>query len=265
MKPVQKETLLPRLEENRSLYCAELEALQIYEKDCTFYANEAEQCFAIVQQYPASPETPSLTFCGFEDGFLQEVLASVKGLRGTVSVSVLTLSDETQISISKTKLTRKLKGRGKLQLFGRTEPPGTVCEKNPHIRALQKPDRMFTEEFPDHKNPNTLPLQAAFQLFVEESGGEIFAYFDTEDQMAGYVSCRPMYENVWDVVYIYVRPEKRGQGIGTQLAVAYLQELLAKGRIPIYSGVSNPASAKAAINAGFMLCGWRHCYELALK
>ena len=92
-----------------------------------------------------------------------------------------------------------------------------------------------------------------FRSLVTEGGGEILAVKDG-DEIVGYLSCNPEYENTWDVEYIHVKQGARRKGLGTILACSYARRRLTQGQVPYWSGAANEASEHTATKAGFSCC-----------
>ncbi len=127
-----------------------------------------------------------------------------------------------------------------------------ACEKNDSVRLLSKCDR---ESFISMENKSLQyrpPLNVLFTVFVEKGNGEILAYFDG-DKILGYLSYNKLFDNVYDVDYIYVAPTQQGKGIGKQLAKAYASIIRDRAGIAYWSNAKNIASEKTARSAGFIL------------
>jgi len=99
-----------------------------------------------------------------------------------------------------------------------------------------------------------------FRWLVVEGRGEILAVCE-QGHIAGYLSCAPEYEHIWDLEFIHVRPERRGRGLATQLAVAYARRRLTAGQVPYWSSAANEASERTATTAGFTCCRELHAAE----
>ena len=125
-------------------------------------------------------------------------------------------------------------------------------EVNGNIRILAEEDKdsfISMENTPQQYRP---PLNVLFSVFVTEGNGEIIAYYDGE-RILGYLSYNSLYDDVYDVDYIYVSPSHQGKGIGKQLANAYASIIKDRGVIAYLSNAKNIASEKTAKSAGFVL------------
>ena len=119
----------------------------------------------------------------------------------------------------------------------------------------------MTQEAYQEGRPNNSQI---FESLVIENEGEIYAV-EEDYELAGYLTCYPDIDNVWDVEFIHVREDKRNQGIGEKLAGTYARERLARGEIAYYSSPANRASERVAEKAGFTRCRTLFCAELDTK
>lgn len=95
-------------------------------------------------------------------------------------------------------------------------------------------------------------LRVLFDVFVAKEQGFILGAFD-EGQIVGYLSFFQMLPGVFDVDYIYISPQKRGQGIGTALGNAYIKYAQDKKQIAYWSNAQNDASKATALSCGFQV------------
>lgn len=109
---------------------------------------------------------------------------------------------------------------------------------------------------------NRPPLQTLLELFIRRKQGHMIAFLQ-ENRVVGYLSYFEMFEDTYDVDHIYVAENKRGQGIGTALAKAYVARAIADCKNAFWSSV-NPISAKTAKAAGSKLCSRRIFIEKQL-
>lgn len=123
------------------------------------------------------------------------------------------------------------------------------------IRRATNLDQKLIEAFKQENDKHIITLKDAFTEYVinSESKGEIFLCV-LNDLVIGYLICAEEFENIWDVVYIYVKPEYRNKGYGKMLASEYNFNKKSQNQIPLYTGVTNIASEKVALNSGFKLC-----------
>ena len=116
----------------------------------------------------------------------------------------------------------------------------------------------FVESWLDEAAVRTTGLDEGFRDFYEYwAGEEGFAVGENfwckvvcaqDEPLAVIAFCR--YEGNTDVMELVVKPEKRGQGIGTELLKAFLEHFaVQKSEAVIFPG--NIASRKAFENAGF--------------
>ncbi len=127
-----------------------------------------------------------------------------------------------------------------------------ACEKNNSVRLLSKCDR---ESFTSMENESIQyrpPLNVLFSVFVEKGSGEILAYFD-EDKIIGYLSYNKLFDNVYDVDYIYVAPSQRRKAIGKALASSYVSTIQERKGIAYWSNAKNENSERTAASAGLCI------------
>ena len=124
-----------------------------------------------------------------------------------------------------------------------------TCKKNDNVRLLSKCDREAFISMENESLQYRPPLNVLFTVFVEKGSGEILAYFD-EDKIIGYLSYNNLFDNVYDVDYIYVAPSQRRKGIGKALASSYVSTVQERKGIAYWSNAKNENSEKTAISAG---------------
>ena len=127
-----------------------------------------------------------------------------------------------------------------------------ACEENDSVRLLTKSDREAFISMESESLQYRPPLNVLFNVFVEKGNGEILAYFN-EDKISGYLSYNKLFDNVYDVDYIYVSPSCQNKGIGKKLALSYAAEIKNKDGIAYWSNAKNIASERTAKSAGFTI------------
>ena len=132
------------------------------------------------------------------------------------------------------------------------------CDYNPNTMS-------YIENWLDETAVNSTGLDEGFRAFYEYWAkeedfvvGENFwckVVCRQEDPLAVIAFCR--YEDNTDIMEILMKPEKRGQGIGTELLKAFLESFaVQKSAAVIFP--DNIASQKAFENAGFR---YHHSHE----
>ncbi len=254
MKTVKKEAILPFIEADKLCYFNEYKS--IMEEPCVFYAADDKigPPFLMLQSYPYGLLA---SFIGFHDGFFIQAISELEKNHPTIHIVIpMPSSQYPNMHSNPDNLIKK----GVYKSFACCDRIPSLNEDR-SIRSLTGNDQAIVSSFQEEKHSNMIQLDTALEEFVINGNGEIYAYFDANGKIIGYLSCAPELYNIWDVVYIYVQPEFRSTGIGTKLASHYLNAKLKANQIPYYSGVTNAASEAAAIKAGFTLCGTRYCYE----
>ena len=251
LKIADNEKLLTILRSDKLTYFNEYKT--ILQEKYVLYTNQAETAFAIIQHYS---DSSLISLINFDAELLLEVIAFIDKPRDKIKV-VVPLKNAEEFEMENF----VLKGVYKTFAYEGTVS-SHISEK--HIRLLTKNDVSLVEAFAEESHRNMIQLSKAFSIFTLQKTGEIFGYFDENNVLLGYLSCCPEIDTIWDVVFIYVSPQNRSQGIGTALASQYLVSKRNQGQIPYYSGVTNPASEAAALKAGFKLCGFRYYYSVTL-
>lgn len=99
--------------------------------------------------------------------------------------------------------------------------------------------------------PNRPPVSVLFTVFVERGAGKILGYFDGQ-KILGYLSYQCLYENVFDLDYIYVPEELRGRGIGSALGRQYASYVRLQKGMALWSNARNKESEATAMACGFV-------------
>ena len=235
MKQIDPRRLQERLYSQRLRYLSELNELAHGENEA--FANDDETCFALVHQYPYGP---CASFTGYDPAFFEQVLHRYPSLNLNISLP--------PGQALRVEPMRGLTQNGSYEYFAyEGEPPTAPID--PRVRLLAKEEHELVRPIMQHDAP-----------ILNDPEALIFVCFDAE-QIVGYLSCSPEWEDVWDAGNVFTLPEHRGKGIGTALDYAYLKTMRERGFVPYGSGVYNPASAAAARKAGFELCCVRHAFN----
>lgn len=99
--------------------------------------------------------------------------------------------------------------------------------------------------------PNRPPMSVLFNVYVKNKAGKILGYFENR-KILGYLSYQRLYENVFDIDYIYVSKEQRGRGIGTALGRKYAGYVDAQKRMALWSNAKSKESESTAMACGFV-------------
>lgn len=254
MKIADKKKALQLITNNKLQFFNEYKA--ILEEECEIYADDDYSSFMLVQNYPYGLFA---SIIGFSDVFFDNCLSYLKKSYNSINIAISMPPSQTPNITNQDKLISK----GVYKAFaGNDTSISTQKSILPSsIRLLTEYDENLVVFFKEEIHSNMIRLDVAFNDLVLNNNGEIYGYINNNQEIIGYLSCCHEVDNIWDVIYIYVQPEYRLSGIGTQLAKYYLYAKLRDGQIPYYSGVSNPASEAAAVKAGFALCGERFSYE----
>lgn len=121
------------------------------------------------------------------------------------------------------------------------------------IRNLCIADESFSTSFQQEDIKNRPPFNILFNIFIKEAEGEILGYF-INNTLIGYLSYVHLFDNVYDVDFIYVLPQYRGSNVGMKLAYEYAHIIISKGGIAFWSNAQNIQSKKIARGNGFILC-----------
>jgi hypothetical protein len=201
--------------------------------------------FMMVEDYPHGRVA---VVCGYEEAFARDCLA---WLRGASAKYTLAAFDERVIGLA----------RAENVVGPLRRSRSFVCTSVDGVPALSVAATKLTPadgdafgRYPVVPSRTRPPLPRLFRDLVLNHGGEIMAIREGVEIVA-WLSCMKELENIWDVDFIHVRPERRNCGLGTQVAAAYARDKLLAGDIPYYSGVANnEASERAALKAGFVCC-----------
>lgn len=118
------------------------------------------------------------------------------------------------------------------------------------VRALTPEDKELFCDAGFAAMPNRPPVSVLFTVFVEKGAGKILGYFD-EQKILGYLSYQCLYENVFDLDYIYVLTEQRGRGIGSALGRQYASYVRSQNGMALWSNARNKESEATAKACGF--------------
>ena len=99
--------------------------------------------------------------------------------------------------------------------------------------------------------PNRPPVSVLFAVFVEKGAGKILGYFD-DQKILGYLSYQRLYENVFDLDYIYVLEEQRDRGIGSALGRQCESCVFSRIGLALWSNAQNGESEATAMACGFV-------------
>ena len=79
----------------------------------------------------------------------------------------------------------------------------------------------------------------------------IYGYIDKHLGILGYLIANTLDGQYWDIAYIYVAENARGQGIAKKLAIFYANDISSKGYFASYGTPENEISKHVAVSAGF--------------
>ena len=125
-----------------------------------------------------------------------------------------------------------------------------IADSNASVRLLTPEDKDVFCGAGFAAVPQRPPAAVLFNVFVEKGAGKILGYFDGQ-RILGYLSYQRLYENVFDLDYIYVSEEQRGRGIGTALGRQYAYYVCAQKGMALWSNARNRASEATAMACGF--------------
>lgn len=134
------------------------------------------------------------------------------------------------------------------------------CE-NHSVRILSYADKDVFVSMDNEVERDRPTLQILFKVFILQKQGNIIAYFD-ENKIIGYISFNLLFDNIFDVDYIYVSPNQRKKGIGTTLAFAFLNEVYKRNGVAFWSNAKTIESEKIAKRVGFKLVRKSLIYKL---
>lgn len=125
------------------------------------------------------------------------------------------------------------------------------CE-NTNTRILTGADKEAFVSMENEVESGRPPLEILYKVFIMQKRGNIIAYFD-ENKIVGYISFNMLFDNIFDVDYIYVSPSQRKNGIGKKLAIAFVNEVLSKNGVAFWSNAKTLESERIAEKVGFKL------------
>lgn len=252
MKQVDIKYALEFVAHNKLCYFNEY--LSLLQEECTAFSNQEENTFLLVQSYAGKAYA---TLIGDDVSYYSYCLEKLMRDYAGMSLVIAMPAGET-LKWDEEQYANRLRLK---QVYKTFQGTGLTTVYDNRVRKLHESDAELVEAFPEEDHKNMIPLIAAFKEFVLKGEGEIYGFVNDEGKLAGYLSCSLEIENIWDVVFLYVSPEYRSQGVGRALAGYYKTEKEKHGQIPYYSGVSNPASERVALNSGFVPCGKRYVFE----
>ncbi len=86
---------------------------------------------------------------------------------------------------------------------------------------------------------------------TNEKSYALYAYFDDNSAILGYLIANTLNGSYWDIYNIYVSEKERGKGIAKSLARYYVKAIHDIGGFASYGTPANEASKKVAIACGF--------------
>lgn len=125
-----------------------------------------------------------------------------------------------------------------------------IAGENGPVRALTPEDKDIFCNAGFAAMPQRPPVSVLFTVFVEKGAGKILGYFD-EQKILGYLSYQCLYENVFDLDYIYVLSGQRGRGIGSALGRQYASYVGSQKGMALWSNARNRESEATAEACGF--------------
>jgi GNAT superfamily N-acetyltransferase len=213
----------------------------------------------LVEQYPQT-DSPTVTFSSYDAALLRDALA---GVLSTMEKFRLLSVDRRVFEAFELNAALEV---GKLicwRSFVCTCLGKVPCVERSAVALTGTDEEAFVEYLLEDRTgrPGRADL---FRWLVKEGRGEILAVKDGEE-ILGYLSCSPEYEDVWDVEYVHVREDMRRRGLGTVLASSYAGARLTRGQVPYWSGAANEASERTAMKASFVCCRELFCVEATAK
>lgn len=152
-----------------------------------------------------------------------------------------------------------------LKILRYVPPTPTPCgEQTVAYRKLTLGDRAlvsrYCEDNREIMGDMEWPLDYLYDCCVihpEYDYGEVYAAI-ADHRIIGYLACNKMYENVWDVMHVYIHEPYRRRGYGQGLIRCYADSVLGQKGDPYYTNPVNMASERAAAKAGFALVGQQY-------
>jgi GNAT superfamily N-acetyltransferase len=152
-----------------------------------------------------------------------------------------------------------------LRLLAKPDVPNPQLK----IQELKKEDQEKAAELVCERTEGRPDFQTLFRIYMSDDlniikKGTIYAVLE-EEHIAAYLACYNTYQNIFNVDYVYVVPEKRGFNYGAELIKYYANDIIKKGYTPIYGNAVNQFSMKAALKAGFSITKTNYVYSLIKK
>lgn len=126
-------------------------------------------------------------------------------------------------------------------------------KNNKHIRKLTIEDEKMICSFSEpiikyHDN-----LRNAYETRIKkfDKNYMVYGYIDNKTDILGYLISNTLNGQYWDIAYIYVAENARGQGIAKKLAGFYANDISSKGYFASYGVPENEISKQVAISSGF--------------
>ncbi len=144
--------------------------------------------------------------------------------------------------------------------FGLTETAdkGVVTDRGVRIRKLGYSDlpAVISIERRSFGTPWSL---AMFVLELSKPSGICLAMLDSEDRLIGYLVCS-RYDDVWHLMNVAIEPERRREGLATELIEQLLDTAGAEARYTLEVRVSNTSAIAMYRRFGFRSAGVRRRY-----
>jgi GNAT superfamily N-acetyltransferase len=166
-----------------------------------------------------------------------------------------------KLSPQKRNLLNEIKEKYTVEFINKSK---NLCLKEPYnkslsnvnIKKLSVEDEELSNKFHSSPKRGRPDFQTLFKLFVKDTsmckGSTIYAVIENE-KIVAYLSCFIFKDNIYNVDYVFVIPEKRGFGIGAELIKYYVEDIISIGGIPRYGNAENEFSWNAAEKAGFIV------------
>jgi len=123
-------------------------------------------------------------------------------------------------------------------------------KSNSFIRPISINDKDLIEKSIFPSAENRPPLSMLFNIFVEKNKGFIIGFIDN-NILKGYLSFENIFQDIYDVDYIFVQEPYRKNGIGKMLTEQYLLNVFRKKGLPVWSNAINAISESIAQSCGF--------------
>jgi len=146
---------------------------------------------------------------------------------------------------------------GKVLLYDSKTKPFFDLKSNIEYKKLLFDDvelvNLYMESCEEQNDGNT--LQYYFEtcvLYSDIEYGDVHVMIKN-DIVIGYIACTNYYDNIWDVMYVYVNEQERNNSYGSMLINYYANYISNYNGVPYYSNPNGIASEKSANKAGFNL------------